>query len=81
MGERIEDFLNPDQKRKLEEMGRKGDKWRQLLREVGGDEELAELLADVRGISAFGIPDYEKPKLEGSSPRVAAQKHATRRQG
>lgn len=81
MGEIIRNFLNPEQEEKLVKMGKKGDKWRELLEEAGNDESVADLLAEVRGDPDFGILDDEKPKLEGHSPRVVAQRHANRKQG
>lgn len=49
MGEMIRNFLKPEEKKKLKEIGRKGDVWSSLLREAGDDEDMAQFLADVRG--------------------------------
>ncbi|BCX14722.1 MAG: hypothetical protein KatS3mg088_405 [Patescibacteria group bacterium] len=81
MGEIIRNFLNLEEKKRLKEIGERGDRWRKLLEEAGGDESVADLLAEVRGDPDFGILDDEKPKLEAPSPRVAAQMHANRKKG
>lgn len=72
----ISAFLSHNQRLQLREIGIKVDKWNGLLAECCGNEEQAKLLADLRG----GIPNDEKPLVEGSSLRVAAQKHANNRQ-
>jgi len=78
MAESIRVFLSPKQVKELREIGEKGDQRWLLLKEAGGDEAVAELLAQLRGVD--GVPPKERPLVEGSSLRVAAQKNAARRQ-
>ena len=80
-GEPIKNFLSRRQVQELEKIGKVVDRWRKLVEEAGGDEEIAQQLAELRGIPHFGgIPWKEKPKLEGRSIRVAVQKWVSRRQ-
>lgn len=65
-------FLKPGQEKRLREIGNKVDEWKEIVKKCGGNEKLAEVLADLR------IGGDGKPPVEGSSLRVAAQKHANR---
>lgn len=82
MSERLGSFLTSRQRELLKEVGQKGNQWREILDEASGSEEIAQMLVEVRGVEQLGgTPPNEKPRLEGSSPRVAAQRHAAKRQG
>ncbi len=81
MGERLKDGWAESLVGVSRKSGKTGDTRREVLQEVGGDENLARLLLEIRGILPEGTPLSEKPTLGGKSLRVDAQKAAYKRNG
>ncbi|OGM02383.1 hypothetical protein A2115_02875 [Candidatus Woesebacteria bacterium GWA1_41_8] len=72
----LAEILPDKQINKLKEIGRKGD----LLKEVQGNAQLAEILEEVRSADRLPMVPPSKKGTRGISVRVMAQK-ATNRNG
>lgn len=82
MSERLANFLPEEVKERLKAAGRRVSLWQQYLKRAQGDEAVAQVLADLEGEVDLGaLPSESKPKVEGPSLRIAAQKEANNWRG
>lgn len=80
---KVVEFLDENGLDELETLGIEGDKkreWEALVRECGGDEELAAVVAEIRNPSKSKVVDLPTRPHQKPSDRVLAQKVANKKQ-
>jgi len=75
----ISELLPEKIMKELKTVGYKGDYYKDVLKDAGGDEKIAEMILDIRGGFKIPIVAPSPGRKISSSVRVMAQKGVNRR--